>query len=443
MIRPSQLALQGTVLVLCLLVIVPAFGRDSFQVATFRSQFINWATPVLETFSFPEEQLYTQVLCHMTIACPSSPADCDPWDRFGNLKLRHHTGPDTHEDYEIARFITPYDITFSGGPNSCAWTLDVTAYQFLLHDDVDLQLYIESWMGNDNGWLVTIVFEFFPGVPEREPFAIERLWSTGNLRYGDPDLPVADFFQTRQLTVPESATWTEVRTFSTGHGFWNTDNAAEFSSKWQQLLVDSDRVQHYLWRGDCAQNECSPQQGTWQYNRAGWCPGDGAAAWVVDVSSFVQPGEQHDFNYNLQPYTNLCRPNNPDCNDHTGCDCAGHAYYKHETQVVFYRVPGTSGVEDGRILPGRLHLVGNYPNPFNPATTIRYHIDGPGAATVGVYDAEGSLIRQVQRDHGVEGAYEWTWDGRGPTGQLMPSGVYLYKVECLGEEVSAKMLLLK
>ncbi len=418
-------------------------SADPVSITTFRNEFINWATPHEGTFTFPEQQLYSQVFCHMTISCPSGSADCDPWDRFGNLKIRNYIDEENYEDFEIARFITPYDITFTGGPQNCSWTIDVTDYQFMLHDEVTLRLYIESWMGNDNGWLMTVQFEMRPGIPEKEPFAIVPLWRTGNLIYGDPDNPSADHLTPIPVTVPDQASWATVRTYSTGHSFWNTDNAAEFSHKWQQVSVDGNDTQHYLWRSDCATNRCSPQQGTWQYNRAGWCPGDKAEAWNVDISDLVTPGQESVFGFALQPYENICRPNNPDCLDASGCECAGHAFYKLESQVVFYRVPNTSSGVDGVQIPGKLHLVGNHPNPFNPSTTIQYHLAVPGDVTIAVYDAQGKMVSERDFTHSSDGSYTWTWNGRGSAGELLPSGIYLYEIRYGQERVSSKMVLLK
>jgi len=416
---------------------------DPIFVDTFRNEFINWATTHQADFTFPAQQLYSQVLCHITIACPSAPGDCDPWDRFGNLKIRQWLDEENFEDYEIARFITPYDITFSGGPGHCYWTIDVTDYQFLLHDEVTLRLYIESWMGNDNGWLLTVQFEMLPGEPEMEPFAITRLWSHGNLIYGDPDNPSSDHLLPIPVTVPDQATWAKVRTFSTGHSFYNTDNAAEFSYKWQQLTVDQYQEQHYLWRPDCEFNRCSPQLGTWEFDRAGWCPGDKAEAWDVDISSLITAGQQSVFSFELQPYENWCRPNNPDCIDSAYCQCAGHAFYKLESQVVFYRVTNVASTPDGSYVPGKLHLVGNYPNPFNPSTRIQYHLAEPGPVYITIFDAQGNQVITVDFDHLTGGAFTWTWNGRGRAGQLQASGVYLYEVRYGQERVSAKMLLLK
>jgi len=420
-----------------------AAERETTWIDTFRNEFINWATTHAETFQFPAPALYEQVNCHITIGCPAAPADCDPWDRFGNLRLRHFESDTTWVDYEIARFITPYDITFAGGPQTCSWVIDVSDYQFLLHDEVTLLLYVETWMGNDNGWLLTVRFEMIHGEPEREPFAVERLWTTGYLVYGDPDNPPEDFLAPVSVDIPAEAVWTKFRAFSTGHGFLNTDNAAEFSMKLQGILADDMYTQHYLWRDDCEYNPCSPQLGTWQYDRAGWCPGDKAEAWDVDLTGEVVPGQTCLMDFNVQPYTNWCRPNNPDCVDTPSCECPGHAYYKLETQVVFYRVPGPTGARETGLAPSRLRLVGNYPNPFNPRTTIEYHLAEPGEVVLSVYAASGDLVRTLRQWHDSHGTFAWTWDGRDRAGKPVPAGVYLYEVRHGEERVSAKMLLLK
>ena len=126
------------------------------------------------------------------------------------LSIRHFLNETDYIDYEIVRYITPYDITFGGGPQSCGWTIDVTDYQFLLHDAVTLKAYIETWMGNDNGWLLNISFEMVQGIPDREPFAIAQLYSGRNVRYGDPEQPVEDALPEVTIDVPSQATWAAI-----------------------------------------------------------------------------------------------------------------------------------------------------------------------------------------------------------------------------------------
>jgi len=163
--------------------------------------------------------------------------------------------------------------------------------------------------------------------------------------------------------------------------------------------------------------------------------------WISVIWSF--PGRSP---FSILPYSltkNWCRPNNPDCTDQNGCECAGHAYYKLESQVVFYRVPNVSAAPDGTLIPGKLHLVGNHPNPFNPSTTIQYHLAEPGDVTIAVYDAQGKMVCEREFNHPAEGGYFWTWNGRGVTGELLSSGIYLYEIRHGQERVSSKMVLLK
>jgi hypothetical protein len=71
----------------------------------------------------------------------------------------------------------------------------------------------------------------------------------------------------------------------------------------------------------------------------------------------------------------------------------------------------------------------SFPNPFNPRTTFAYSLPEPGSVRVGIYDADGNLVR-VLVDEGQEaGAHEVAWDGRAADGRRLPSGVYLGRIE--------------
>ena len=160
----------------------------------------------------------------------------------------------------------------------------------------------------------------------------------------------------------------------------------------------------------------------------------------MDLSAWVTAGQSYDTVFELQPYENWCRPNNPDCVDSGSCECAGHASYHIMAQVVFYRQTTT---EAGTPHAAALHLVGNHPNPFNPQTTIRYHLAGAGTVKLSIFDAEGGLVRSMTRDHADGGLQGYTWQGTDDSGRTVPSGTYLYEVRFADERVSGKMLLLK
>ncbi len=110
---------------------------------------------------------------------------------------------------------------------------------------------------------------------------------------------------------------------------------------------------------------------------------------------------------------------------------------------MFYRGPNNATAVDGTQIPGKLHLVGNHPNPFNPTTTIQYHLAEPGDVTIAVYDAQGKVVCKRDFTHSSDGGYTWTWNGRGITGELLSSGIYLYEIRHGQERVSSKMVLLK
>jgi hypothetical protein len=78
-------------------------------------------------------------------------------------------------------------------------------------------------------------------------------------------------------------------------------------------------------------------------------------------------------------------------------------------------------------IPSEFMIADNYPNPFNPSTTIRYDIPSESRVTLTIYDILG---REIQRlvDGVVEPGYHVAvWDGRGISGSLVASGVYIYR----------------
>ena len=187
---------------------------DTTWVHTFHQDFINWATPHDSTFSFPDTTThYAKVVLFYKIGCPAAPGDCDPWDRLGYLKMQH--GSDW---YEIARIVTPYDITPPPRPGTCTWSLDVSDYEPYLHGDVTLSNYIESWIGGNRGWLVTIDFAFIEGEPEWRPYQVVNLWQTYYTVYGDPDNPIESHLAAMRVPIDPAAERVKFRGIVTGHG---------------------------------------------------------------------------------------------------------------------------------------------------------------------------------------------------------------------------------
>jgi subtilisin family serine protease len=101
-----------------------------------------------------------------------------------------------------------------------------------------------------------------------------------------------------------------------------------------------------------------------------------------------------------------------------------------------------TGVGDGQV-PGTYQLHPNYPNPFNPTTTIRYDLPAAQDVKIVIYNVRGERVRVLVDRHQAPGRHEAAWDGRNSRGESVASGVYLYRIVA-GEFVrTRKMTLLK
>ena len=94
-------------------------------------------------------------------------------------------------------------------------------------------------------------------------------------------------------------------------------------------------------------------------------------------------------------------------------------------------------------LPQTFALYANYPNPFNPNTTIRYDLPGEGAVRLSVYNLSGQKIRTLLDGPQVAGVHRVAWDGKDETGIQVASGIYLYRLETEEGSLVRKMMLLK
>ncbi len=93
--------------------------------------------------------------------------------------------------------------------------------------------------------------------------------------------------------------------------------------------------------------------------------------------------------------------------------------------------------------PPKFTLSGNYPNPFNPTTTISYSIPSDGNVELIVYNIRGQKVKTLISGTQPTGVYNVTWNGKDENDRSVSSGVYLYKLRSSGKTAVKKMLLLK
>jgi hypothetical protein len=105
---------------------------------------------------------------------------------------------------------------------------------------------------------------------------------------------------------------------------------------------------------------------------------------------------------------------------------------------------GSTGVPEDPILPRRLALFQNAPNPFNPTTAIRYDVPAGGAhLQIAVFDVRGRHVRTLVNGFVTAGRERVTWDGRDARGQAVATGVYFARMQAVGFIETRKMVLLK
>ncbi|MCD4795607.1 MAG: T9SS type A sorting domain-containing protein [Candidatus Cloacimonetes bacterium] len=88
-------------------------------------------------------------------------------------------------------------------------------------------------------------------------------------------------------------------------------------------------------------------------------------------------------------------------------------------------------------------VISNYPNPFNPETTIRLDIPANGRAILNVYNIKGQLVRTLLDDDLETGIKFIKWNGLDNNNSKVTSGIYLYKLQMGEINIIKKMLMLK
>ncbi|NLO44798.1 MAG: T9SS type A sorting domain-containing protein [Candidatus Cloacimonetes bacterium] len=85
----------------------------------------------------------------------------------------------------------------------------------------------------------------------------------------------------------------------------------------------------------------------------------------------------------------------------------------------------------------------NYPNPFNPETTISFESKANTEAELSIYNMKGQLVRSLHKGAVAKGQNSFVWDGKDNLGSAVASGLYLYQIKSDGVSYSRKMLLMK
>ncbi len=114
---------------------------------------------------------------------------------------------------------------------------------------------------------------------------------------------------------------------------------------------------------------------------------------------------------------------------------------------VTVRVVSVTAIETSEIvyniIPDNFKLNQNFPNPFNPTTTIRYGLPKAAKVQLSIYDMLGRKIVTLVNEIEQAGFHHVDWNGKTSNGSQVSSGTYIYQIETEAQVIQRKMLLMK
>ena len=132
------------------------------------------------------------------------------------------------------------------------------------------------------------------------------------------------------------------------------------------------------------------------------------------------------------------------------CEHDDYLYYTHpenlvviSSQITEINISLTPLVGSHNNSIPKVVELANYPNPFNPSTTISFSVVEQSDIDISIYNLKGQRVKQLEISNVELGMNEIVWNGDDESGKLVSSGIYFYTIISGDFEVSRKMLLLK
>jgi len=359
---------------------------------------------------------FDQVTATLFVTCP--PGGCGPWDRLASIDAKNHEG----NWIEIIRYITPYGV-------ACQHSIDLTDYISLLNGKIAFRFNCETL---DNGFLYKLVLNFKAGMPDYPYSSIHVIWKD---TYPFGDYANLQPVQNQTFEFPDNASAARLKLVSTGHGWGalNTGNAAEFYNATHHIWVNGQQTftQHNWATCNPNPDGCQPQNGTWTFNRAGWCPGSIAPWFDYDMTPFVSGGVV-DLGYVFfENYVDYCHPNHPDCVTGVTCSDCSDGYNPHLEVACNIVVFSGSPILNVPVRKGIPEFIVR-PNPSNGVFNI--YVAGSSVfenATISLYNATG-----LRMDN-----FNWSGEATSLDYSGLPKGVYIMILQSAGRQEIKKLII--
>jgi hypothetical protein len=171
-----------------------------------------------------------------------------------------------------------------------------------------------------------------------------------------------------------------------------------------------------------------------------------SGGWTVeipggDATGYLNPGEETDVVVRVYvPGT----AQDGDTDDLTlTASSAMDATVSENGTVMTSVIESAAGDPYDPLIPGVFHLRQNFPNPFNPVTTIEFSIEKAMDVELVVYNVIGQEVKTLANRHLEIGTHQFEWDATDEGGQRVASGIYFYRLITDEYARTCKMMLMK
>ena len=181
------------------------------------------------------------------------------------------------------------------------YVYDVTDYQSILRDSVEIEVHYQGW---SSGFSATLDFEMIEGTPARNLIKMQNVYRPRGFSFRNTADVELNHLPAVDIPLEGTTQFAALHVLPSGHGFDNSLNCAEFCKKDYFVKLDGQiRFTQSMWRDDCGLNPVFPQGGTWLYDRANWCPGSKAWTYEHDLSPWISAGQTAQIDLDLEPYS--------------------------------------------------------------------------------------------------------------------------------------------
>ena len=115
----------------------------------------------------------------------------------------------------------------------------------------------------------------------------------------------------------------------------------------------------------------------------------------------------------------------------------------HDLLVITIPVTVFPTSNEDLVSPAVTALQGNYPNPFNPTTVIKFSLKESSNVSLSIYNIKGQLVKNLVNKELAAGNHQLLWDGKDAKGSSVSSGIYFYRMEAGSYRATQKMMLMK